>query len=318
MLRAIRIVWLLLCCIALFSACARASRPPAAVSLPLIIAHRGGTADAPENTLEAIQQAVAHQADALWLTVQLSKDGEPVLYRPADLGLLTDASGPVASRTAAELAQVNAGWTFPQSGAGDTFVYRHHPVGIPTLREALRVIPVDRWVILDMKALPAAPQAAAVARVLTEEGAWSRVAIYSTDADYQRSFAAYSQARLFESRDDTRLRLLRVRLGSGCIDAPTESTWTGFELHRQLTITETFTLGQGRSEVDALLWTPESVACFRQRSQRVRIVAMAVNDAAGYQTAACLGVDAVLADSPRKMAMIRANLAKPLQSPTRY
>ncbi len=85
--------------------------------LPQIIAHRGGTGDAPENTLEAIRLALEHHADAMWLTVQLSKDGVPVLYRPADLSALTDAKGPVSARTAAELARVNAGWSFRQAGA---------------------------------------------------------------------------------------------------------------------------------------------------------------------------------------------------------
>ncbi|WP_445659022.1 glycerophosphodiester phosphodiesterase family protein [Achromobacter sp. NCFB-sbj8-Ac1-l] len=279
----------------------------------MVIAHRGGTADAPENTLEAIRLAIEHRADALWLTVQLSRDGVPVLYRPADLSALTDARGPVASLTAAELARVNAGWAFQRPGTngkakGNDFPYRNHPVGIPTLREALRAIPPGMPVILDMKALPAAPQTQAVARVLTEEQAWPRVVIYSTEAEYQQSFAAYPQAPLFESRDATRLRLLQVGLGAGCIEPPAASTWTAFELHRKVTVTEKFTLGEGRSEVDATLWSPEAVTCFRQRSPQVQIVAIAVNDAADYLAAARLGVDAVLADSPAAMATIRANL----------
>ncbi|MGF6774446.1 glycerophosphoryl diester phosphodiesterase [Paraburkholderia sp. GAS199] len=290
--------------------CARA---PVAVSgraaqtapLPAIVAHRGGTGDAPENTLEAIRQSVAHHADAMWLTVQLSKDGVPVLYRPADLSALTDASGPVAARTAAELSRVNAGWRFQQDG---TFPYRARPVGIPTLRDALSAIPAGMPVILDMKALPAAPETLAVARVLDEEHAWSRVTIYSTEADYQQSFAAYPQARLFESRDATRGRLVRVLLGQGCMEAPAAHASVAFELHRAVTVVEKFTLGEGRSDVQATLWTPATVACFRQRPD-VRIVAIAVNDADAYRSAACLGIDAVLADSPLKMAAVRAALS---------
>src|ERR1700690_1642937 len=107
-------------CSALISGCAV---PPAAsvdaskTALPRIVAHRGGTGDAPENTLEAIRLSLKHHADAMWLTVQLSKDGVPVLYRPADLAALTDAKGPVSARTAAELARVNAGGDFRPGGA---------------------------------------------------------------------------------------------------------------------------------------------------------------------------------------------------------
>ncbi|WP_442953428.1 glycerophosphodiester phosphodiesterase family protein [Paraburkholderia sp. SOS3] len=297
----------------LVSACGAGSAAQPAVdaaasTLPRIVAHRGGTADAPENTLEAIRLAIANHADAIWLTVQLSMDGVPVLYRPADLSALTDAKGPVASHSAAQLAHINAGWTFKGSDSGNPYPYRAHPTSIPTLSEALRAIPAHIPVVLDMKATPAEPQVHAVARVLTEEDAWSRVTIYSTDAAYQRSFAAYPQARVFESRDATRQRLVRALLAGQCDDAPAAHTWTAFELHRVLKVTEEFTLGEGRSEVNATLWTPATVACFRQQPD-VRIVAIAVNNADDYRAMACLGVDAVLSDSPRQMSAIRASLA---------
>jgi glycerophosphoryl diester phosphodiesterase len=292
-----------------------ASFVPHVSTLPLIVAHRGGTGDAPENTIEAIRQAVANGADAMWLTVQLSKDGVPVLYRPADLSALTDASGPVADKTAEQLARVNAGWSFKRTNAAgqDDYPYRRTPVGIPALRDALRVLPATMPVILDMKALPAEPQAQAVARVLTETRAWPRTLIYSTEAAYQRAFSADPQARLFESRDATRLRLLRVLLGEGCIDAPDKATWTAFEMHRKLTVIEKFTLGEGRSEVSATMWTPTAAACFRKQSDAVRMLAIAVNDASDYRRAACLGLDAVLADSPREMSAIRGAMVVPLR-----
>jgi glycerophosphoryl diester phosphodiesterase len=297
----------------LVSACgagsaAQPSADAAAFTLPRIVAHRGGTADAPENTLEAIRLAIANHADAIWLTVQLSADGVPVLYRPADLSALTDATGTVASHSAAQLAHINAGWTFKGPDSGNPYPYRARPATIPTLVDALRAIPAHMPVMLDMKATPVEPQAQAVARVLTEENAWSRVTIYSTDDAYQRSFAVYPQARVFESRDATRLRLLRALLAGQCDDAPASHTWTAFELHRALKVTETFTLGEGRSDVNATLWTPATVACFRQQPD-VRIVAIAVNNADDYRAMACLGVDAVLSDSPMRMSAIRAALA---------
>ncbi len=83
-----------------------------------------------------------------------------------------------------------------------------------------------------------------------------------------------------------------------------------------MTVVEKFTLGEGRSEVQATLWTPATVACFRQKPD-VRIVAIAVNNADDYRTAACLGIDAVLADSPLKMAAIKASMAMPLRCEAR-
>ncbi|RSZ46075.1 MULTISPECIES: glycerophosphodiester phosphodiesterase family protein [unclassified Variovorax] len=282
--------------------------------LPIVVAHRAGTADAPENTLDAIRKAVAHGADAMWLSVQLSKDAVPMLYRPADLSALTDASGPLAGRTAAELARVNAGWHFRSADGG--FPYRDRPVPIPTLREALRALPPGMPVMLDMKALPAGPLADAVAKVLAEENAWSRTLIYSTDAAFAQVFSAHAQARLFESRDATRGRLASALLNEGCVNPPASPAWAAFELHRKFTVIESFTLGEGASSVDATLWTPATVACFRSKAP-VKILAIAVDDARDYRAAACLGIDAVLTDSPLRMAAIRSAMSnRPLDCPT--
>jgi glycerophosphoryl diester phosphodiesterase len=296
---------------------ASSATPQTAQAVPLVIAHRGGTGDAPENTLVAIREALANHADAIWLTVQLSRDGVPVLYRPADLATLTDAHGAVASKTAAELAHVNAGWQFKtQDAAGrDIYPYRGTPVGIPTLTAALAAIPPDVPVVLDMKALPAAPQAAAVARVMDEAHAWDRVRLYSTEAQYQSAFAAWPQARMFESRDATRDRLATVALAHRCVSPPPAGTWAAFEWRRHVDLTERFTLGVARSPVDdAQLWTPQAVQCFRT-NPGVHIVAIAVNDEADYKAAACAGVDAVLADSPRKMVPVRDALRRGYRCP---
>ncbi|QNK02497.1 glycerophosphodiester phosphodiesterase family protein [Dyella telluris] len=274
---------------------------------PLIVAHRGGTADAPENTLEAIRLALSHRADALWLSVQLSADGVPLLYRPADLSALTNGAGPVAQLNAAQLAELNAGWQFRD--ALGNLPYRQHPVGIPTLREALRAIPADITVILDMKALPAEPQAEAVARVLTEEQAWARVTLYSTDAAYQTAFSRYPQARLFESRDVTRQRLLDVLLADRCDNAPDPRAPAAFEWRRDVSVVETFTLGEARSKVAANFWTPATAHCFHRHPTQW-LLAIGVNSAADYRAAACLGLDAVLVDSPAALMPAREAWAR--------
>ncbi len=303
--------WLLTGCVS------RAVTPiVSSAALPQVFAHRGGASDAPENTLEAIRLAVAHRADGMWLTVQLSKDGVPVLYRPADLCTLTNASGPVAYYTVAELARMNAGWSF--KNAKGQYSYRDRPLGIPTLRDALRELPGGMPVVLDMKALPAELQARAVAQVLSSENAWRRVTIYSTEAAYQQAFTAYSQARLFESRNATCDRLAKVLLNEGCKNVPPTSVWTGFEFHRKLTVTEKFTLGEGITQVNGTMWTPATVTCFRRQAP-VKILAFAVNNSIDYRVAACLGLDAVLVDSPRKMAVIKTELrSAPLQCKATY
>ncbi|MEZ4432251.1 MAG: glycerophosphodiester phosphodiesterase family protein, partial [bacterium] len=74
---------------------------------PLHIAHRGGAALYPENTMLAFEAAVhRHHTDALELDVHLSRDGVVVVFHDDTLDRCTDATGPVAARTAAELEAV--------------------------------------------------------------------------------------------------------------------------------------------------------------------------------------------------------------------
>ena len=71
---------------------------------PMIVAHRGGTGDTPENTLQAFSTALADGADALWMTVQVTRDGVPVLYRPADLCVSRTATARSTQSTSAHCA----------------------------------------------------------------------------------------------------------------------------------------------------------------------------------------------------------------------
>src|SRR5260363_60056 len=105
--------------------------------------------------------AIKNGADLIWVTVQLSKGGIPVLYQPADLSAWTEANGAVADKTLAELQQLNAGWNFVSIDAdgNKAYPYRHQNVQIPTLKEALQLIPYKIPIILDMKALPASAEA---------------------------------------------------------------------------------------------------------------------------------------------------------------
>ena len=314
----LRVGWLMMVMLTgMLSACDIAGAGGAVMHLPSVIAHRGGTADYPENTLRAIDGALRNGADEIWLTVQLSADQIPVLYRPADLKDLTPESGPVSGKTADRLGQINAGWTFRRTlPNGDViFPYRDMPTPIPTLAAALAIIPPDVPVILDMKALPADPQAAAVAAVLTAAGAWPRVRIYSTNAAYQKAFAAYPLARLFESRDSTRARLLDVALAGKC-DAPAHGIWSGFEWLRDVQVTESFTLGEARTPLRAKLWTPAALACM-DTNGAAHAVAFAVNNIDDYREAACLGMDAVLVDSPKMARDWRVQLSQSFDCPFR-
>lgn len=284
----------------------------AASAAPLIVAHRGGTGDAPENTVQAFTNALQNGAQALWMTVQVTRDGVPVMYRPADVSALTDGRGKLADLDYADVKKLNAGYTFSRKDANGQTVYpfRDHPLPIPTLREALSAVPANVPVLLDMKQTPAAPLVEAVIKVLDDTNAWSRVRLYSTEAEAtDRMRTRRPQAQLFESRDATRNRLVAAALAGQCAAPPAPGTWAGIEFHRQVEVVERFTLGEGVSKIVANWWTPAAVQCFKSRGD-VHLVAFGVETPQDFEAASQLGFDAVMTDSPARLRAALANQGK--------
>ena len=101
---------------------------------PVVYAHRGGAALAPENTLVAFETGLATGADGIELDVRLSLDRVAVVMHDPTLDRTTDASGPVDQRTAAQLAAVDAGFRFERDGA---FPFAGRGVGVPSLSDVL-------------------------------------------------------------------------------------------------------------------------------------------------------------------------------------
>src|SRR6478735_8096851 len=70
---------------------------------PLVFAHRGGAALAPENTIAAFDNGLALGADGLELDVRLSRDGVVVVHHDRTLDRTTRLTGPLDRRSAREL-----------------------------------------------------------------------------------------------------------------------------------------------------------------------------------------------------------------------
>jgi glycerophosphoryl diester phosphodiesterase len=68
-----------------------------------LLAHRGGMARAPENTLEAFNLAIADGADAIECDVQLSADGEPIVFHDDDVRRATGRRGLISKMTWKEI-----------------------------------------------------------------------------------------------------------------------------------------------------------------------------------------------------------------------
>lgn len=79
---------------------------------PLIVAHRGFSAKAPENTMAGFRLALDAGADGLEFDVQLTKDGIPVVIHDETLERTTGKKGYVKDLTLKELQKLSAGSTF--------------------------------------------------------------------------------------------------------------------------------------------------------------------------------------------------------------
>lgn len=279
-----------------------------AIDPPQIIAHRGGTADAPENTLPAIKKALDNGANAIWVTLQLSKDNVLVLYRPSDLKVLTNKTGKISAYTAKQLAQVDASVDYNKN-------HNIHPepgsrVGIPTLDETLIAFPTTTF-YLDIKSPDANPAvfAKALQKTLTtttkgEKNRLARTRVYSTDDNYLNALDVVNQGlddthkiQRFESRDFTRTQLVNITMDHKCeLPADDKERWYGLELHRKVEVIEKYTLGEGRSQA-ILSWDKEAVDCFR-KNKNAHIIFFGINKIEDYDEAKKLGTNGVMVDSP--------------------
>ncbi|MEO8572695.1 MAG: glycerophosphodiester phosphodiesterase family protein [Pyrinomonadaceae bacterium] len=82
------------------------------MTLPLIIAHRGASATAPENTFAAFKRAIESGVDGVEFDVRLSKDGVPMVIHDATLLRTAGRDEHVAALTADELSRVYVGSWF--------------------------------------------------------------------------------------------------------------------------------------------------------------------------------------------------------------
>ena len=80
--------------------------------MTLNIAHRGFSGQFPENTLLAFQEALDLGVDAIELDVQLSKDGEIMVFHDEELSRITTCKGQLKDYTYAELRELDASGTY--------------------------------------------------------------------------------------------------------------------------------------------------------------------------------------------------------------
>ena len=118
-----------------------------------LIAHRGASYDAPENTFEAFDLALSLGFDNFETDVQLTSDGIAVLVHDDTLDRTTDTTGLVTETGIDKVKSLNAGLWFegPEDGAGVRGVMAYPETFVPTLDEFLERYSGKAHVHLELK-----------------------------------------------------------------------------------------------------------------------------------------------------------------------
>lgn len=85
------------------------------MSAPLIIAHRGFSDEAPENSMAAFQRAISAGCDMIEMDVRLSSDDVPMVFHDRRLQRTSSGSGPINKKHSRQLSSIdNGSWFSPK------------------------------------------------------------------------------------------------------------------------------------------------------------------------------------------------------------
>jgi glycerophosphoryl diester phosphodiesterase len=249
---------------------------------PVNLAHRGASALAPENTMEAFRMAVEAGAGGLELDVHLTSDGHLAVIHDGTVERTTNGTGPVAEMTLAELRGFDAGNNFSPDG-GSTRPYAGRGLRVPTLAEVLQEFP-GVAVNIDMKEGRKGIEAA-VLGVLREAGAEERALVVSSNHGALRRFRRISGGRISTgaSRWETGVFYSLSRLHLERLIRPAYDALQVPLRHRGIPLVT-------RRFVEAA------------HARGVRVDVWTINEAAEMRRLLDLGADVIMTDSPERLA----------------
>jgi glycerophosphoryl diester phosphodiesterase len=179
---------------------------------PRLFAHRGASARAPENTLEAFRLAREQGAVYLELDVRSSADGELVVVHDSSVSRTTGRRGRVENMTLSELRRLDAGFKFTMDH-GRTFPYRGKGLTIPTLSEVLETFPAMRITVEIKPTRESVTES--LARTLRQHRAEGRVIVASHEHELLCRFREAAPTVLTSfSKNEVREFLSRLRSGA--------------------------------------------------------------------------------------------------------
>lgn len=108
---------------------------------PILLAHRGDLAHAPENTLPSFIQAIQKGADGVELDAKLTTDGHVIVIHDETVERTTDGKGKVASFTLEAIRKLDAGSWFDTKFAGTR---------VPLLEEVFEAVGKEKLINIEL------------------------------------------------------------------------------------------------------------------------------------------------------------------------
>jgi glycerophosphoryl diester phosphodiesterase len=257
-----------------------------------VIAHQGGRALWPENTLLAFHEAWNMGVDVLEMDVRWTSDRELVVMHDGSVDRTTDGSGLVSNMSLARIRELDAGYRF-RSAEG--FPYRGHGLRVPTLSQVLRAFPTARFNV-EMKGFDR-DLAGKLCHQLREYGASLRTLVASFDHAPMVAFRSScpETATSATVREGLLYHYLgRLHLGS---------------LYRSPALV--FQVPERFGDIDVI--TAEFLD--RARAMNARVEVWTVNDEKDMKRLLAAGVDGILTDYPDRLLEVLGRGVSPLGAP---
>jgi glycerophosphoryl diester phosphodiesterase len=239
----------------------------------LLIAHRGASGHAPENTLAAFKKAVTLGATFIETDLQLTRDARLVAIHDDTVNRTTNGKGTVHEMTLADLRRLDAGSWFGSEFAGER---------IPTLDEVLDFAKkYDVVFYLEMKPGGSWGGEHALIGALRESGEVARTIVISFDA------AILANVRKIE---------------------PTLMTGLLYDGQMERPVDRALEVGARQLAIRGDLVSPGLLTAAREKD--LQVVCWTVNHSAHMRLLMDAGVDGIMSDYPDRLAAATAKSAK--------
>jgi len=241
--------------------------------MPLVIAHRGASAEAPENTFPAFDLALRQRADGIELDVRLSLDGVPVVIHDATLDRTTSGTKRVERHTVGELRRLDAGSWFNRRYP-EYARWRYRQARIPLLADLMAWVKRRRCVAFVEIKRARRGSAGMEAKVLDT--------IYRTGVENQITIISFDLATL------RRLRQLDSKIALGL-----DSTRTLLLIRRSQSVGATTVLPHGAFASQRFI--------ARARRAGLRVVPWGLETASAMRRKLAEGVDGLITSHPARL-----------------